>query len=332
MPPPPPCLLGCAARIMTGAPSAGGRGLRSDAGADRRRRRSRCSIYAQLEAQRRMWCSGAGISPPVPPLPPPELPLTPAHIWVCWPVRAIPDAEVFRPLTVGVLATGSELLEAGEAVGSRQDLRCQRDPERRPAAAAGLCRAAAATARMTRRSSPASCGSCLTRLRCGHHQRRRFGRAEGLPARRAGTCWGHSLLFAGRGPEARQPHAGGRGRRQAGVLPVRQPLCRSGNSGAVCHPGPAAGGRAPGGGAAFFPRTTWALSPPAFPNPARVTRFLRARAAGRPAWTIPGEGNAEAHSSGSLSAMMGCNCLVELPAGSGPVAPGEEVEVLYFVQ
>ena len=48
--------------------------------------------------------------------------------------------------------------------------------------------------------------------------------------------------------------------------------------------------------------------------------------------TIPGEGSTEAHSSGSLSAMMGCNCLVELPAGSGPVAPGEEVEVLFFVQ
>ena len=30
--------------------------------------------------------------------------------------------------------------------------------------------------------------------------------------------------------------------------------------------------------------------------------------------------------------MMGCNCLVELPEGSGPVAPGEEVEVLNFVQ
>ena len=46
---------------------------------------------------------------------------------------------------------------------------------------------------------------------------------------------------------------------------------------------------------------------------------------------IPGEGNTEAHSSGSLSAMIGCNSLVELPAGSGPVEPGEEVEVLSFV-
>ena len=68
-----------------------------------------------------------------------------------------------------------------------------------------------------------------------------------------------------------------------------------------------------------------------FSKPSKGTRFLRARALGGLV-EIPGEGNAEAHSSGSLSAMTGCNCLVELPAGSGPVAPGEEVEVLNFVQ
>ena len=68
-----------------------------------------------------------------------------------------------------------------------------------------------------------------------------------------------------------------------------------------------------------------------FSKPSKGTRFLRARALSGLV-EIPGEGNAEAHSSGSLSAMMGCNCLVELPAGSGPVAPGEEVEVLNFVQ
>ena len=68
-----------------------------------------------------------------------------------------------------------------------------------------------------------------------------------------------------------------------------------------------------------------------FSKPSKGTRFLRARALGGLV-EIPGEGNAEAHSSGSLSAMMGCNCLVELPAGSGPVTPGEEVEVLNFVQ
>ena len=48
--------------------------------------------------------------------------------------------------------------------------------------------------------------------------------------------------------------------------------------------------------------------------------------------TLPGAGNTEAHSSGALSAMMGCNCLVEILAGSGPVESGTEVEVLCFVQ
>ena len=80
----------------------------------------------------------------------------------------------------------------------------------------------------------------------------------------------------------------------------------------------------------ILPRTTCTLTT-GFSKPSKVARYLRAKAMGGSV-TIPGEGSAEAHSSGSLSAMMGCNCLVELPAGSGPVAPGEEVEVLFFVQ
>ena len=68
-----------------------------------------------------------------------------------------------------------------------------------------------------------------------------------------------------------------------------------------------------------------------FSKLSKSSRYLRAKAIGA-AVAIPGEGNAEAHSSGSLSAMIGCNCLVELPAGSGPVSPGENVEVLSFVQ
>ena len=79
----------------------------------------------------------------------------------------------------------------------------------------------------------------------------------------------------------------------------------------------------------ILPRTTCTLTT-GFSKSSKGDRFLRAKAAGGSV-TIPGEGSAEAHSSGSLSAMIGCNCLVKLPAGSGPVAPGEEVEVLYFV-
>ena len=79
-----------------------------------------------------------------------------------------------------------------------------------------------------------------------------------------------------------------------------------------------------------FARTTRTLTT-GFSKSSKGNRYLRAKALGGSV-TIPGEGNAEAHSSGSLSAMIGCNCLVELPAGSGPVTPGEEVEVLSFVQ
>ena len=80
----------------------------------------------------------------------------------------------------------------------------------------------------------------------------------------------------------------------------------------------------------LLPRTTRTLTT-GFSKSSKGNRYLRAKARGGSV-TIPGEGNAEAHSSGSLSAMIGCNCLVELPAGSGPVTPGEEVEVLRFVQ
>ena len=80
----------------------------------------------------------------------------------------------------------------------------------------------------------------------------------------------------------------------------------------------------------LLPRTTRTLTT-GFSKPSKGNRYLRAKAMGGSV-TIPGEGNAEAHSSGSLSAMIGCNCLVKLPAGSGPVTPGEEVEVLSFVQ
>ena len=68
-----------------------------------------------------------------------------------------------------------------------------------------------------------------------------------------------------------------------------------------------------------------------FSKPSKGNRYLRATFCGGKV-TLPGAGNAEVHSSGALSAMMGCNCLVEIPAGSGPVEPGMEVEVLCFVQ
>ena len=101
--------------------------------------RSRCA-FTPGSSPTPMWCSGVRTSPAGAPIAAAGTVLTPAHIGVLA-GQGIPDAEVFRPLTVGVFATGSELLEAGEAwLPARSTM--QRDPECRPPAAAGLCRGA----------------------------------------------------------------------------------------------------------------------------------------------------------------------------------------------
>lgn len=60
-----------------------------------------------------------------------------------------------------------------------------------------------------------------------------------------------------------------------------------------------------------------------FPKPSRSRRLVRARFDGER--VCAGGGN---HSSGSLSGMIGCNCFIDIPAGSGPLADGDEVEIL----
>ena len=52
-------------------------------------------------------------------------------------------------------------------------------------------------------------------------------------------------------------------------------------------------------------------------------RLIRARCEGG---TVRLTG--ENHSSGSLATMIGCNALIDIPAGSGPLSDGDEVEVL----
>ena len=70
-------------------------------------------IYARLQPNANVVFRGEDIAAGAP-IAAAGTVLTPAHIGVLA-GQGIPDAEVFRPLTVGVLATGSELLEAGEA-------------------------------------------------------------------------------------------------------------------------------------------------------------------------------------------------------------------------
>ena len=72
-----------------------------------------------------------------------------------------------------------------------------------------------------------------------------------------------------------------------------------------------------------FPRIR-AILKDAFPKPSHGRRFIRAHydiAAGTV--SIPGQ-----HSSGSLFSAVGCNALIDLPAGTGKLASGDNVEIL----
>lgn len=72
----------------------------------------------------------------------------------------------------------------------------------------------------------------------------------------------------------------------------------------------------------FLPRRTTAVVEGSFPKGSQVRRFLRGVChEGRV--TLSGK-----NASGLLSSLVGCNCLVDLPAGSGPVSSGDTVSVL----
>lgn len=59
-----------------------------------------------------------------------------------------------------------------------------------------------------------------------------------------------------------------------------------------------------------------------FPKAGRGRRFLRGKYA-QGHVTLP-----EGHSSGQLASLVGCNCLVDVPAGSPPLEAGQEVELV----
>lgn len=61
----------------------------------------------------------------------------------------------------------------------------------------------------------------------------------------------------------------------------------------------------------------------AFPKSSGVRRFIRGRIEDGTVWLPEG-----GHSSGMLASMAGCNCLVDIPAGSHGLEPGTDVEVI----
>ncbi len=59
-----------------------------------------------------------------------------------------------------------------------------------------------------------------------------------------------------------------------------------------------------------------------FPKGSGMRRLVRARIEGGIV-TVPEKG----HSSGGIGTLAGCNCLIDIPGGSGPLAAGDEVMV-----
>ena len=61
-----------------------------------------------------------------------------------------------------------------------------------------------------------------------------------------------------------------------------------------------------------------------FSKNSRRRRFLRGKAEGKEVWLPDQQAN------GQMRSMVGCNCLIEIPAGSGPIKAGDKVEVLWL--
>ena len=315
---------GCAARIMTGAPLPPGADCvlmqeLTDSGEEQVR------IYARLQPNANVVFRGEDIAAGAP-IAAAGTVLTPAHIGVLA-GQGIPDAEVFRPLTVGVLATGSELLEAGEAwaPGKIYDANGIQN-------AARLGQLGFAVQRRHCSDDPEVIACQLRELLTGCDAvitsgGVSVGQKDYLPA--VLEQLGAQMLFAGVAQKPGSPML-------AAEIAGKLVFCLSGNPFAAAatleqYAIPAllrAAGRRE---ESCIPTRTVCTLTNGFSKPSKGNRYLRATACGGKV-TLPGAGNTEAHSSGALSAMMGCNCLVEIPAGSGPVEPGTEVEVLCFVQ
>ncbi len=319
-----PLPAGCAARIMTGAPLPAGADCvlmqeLTDSGEET------VQLYAALKPRQNVVFRGEDITAGAV-IAAAGTVLTPAHLGVLA-GQGIAEVPVYRTLTVGVLATGSELLVPGEpwAPGKIYDANGIQN-------AARLRQLGFAVQRRHCSDDPdeiarqmqellACCDAVITSGGVS------VGQKDYLPT--VLERLHAEIIFAG---VAQKPGSPMLASKDGGKLV----FCLSGNPFAAAatleqYAIPAllrAAGRCE---ESCIPSRTTRTLTTGFSKASKGSRYLRAKASGANV-TIPGEGNAEAHSSGSLSAMIGCNCLVELPAGSGPVAPGEKVEVLCFVQ
>ena len=316
--------VGCAARIMTGAPLPEGADCvlmqeLTDSGEET------VQLYAALKPQQNVVLRGEDIAAGAV-IAAEGTPLTPAHLGVLA-GQGIAAVPVYRTLIVGILSTGSELLAPGEpwAPGKIYDANGVQNTARlRQLGFAVQRRHCPDDPEKIARQLQQLLSICDAVVTSGGVS---VGQKDDLPA--VLERLGAQMLVEGVAQKPGSPML-------AAKVGGKLVFCLSGNPFAAAatleqYAVPAllrAAGRCEAG--CISPRTVRTLTT-GFSKAGRDERYLRAKAMGETV-AIPGEGSAEAHSSGSLSAMIGCNCLVKLPAGSSPVAPGEKVEVLHFVQ
>ena len=233
--------VGCAARIMTGAPLPEGADCvlmqeLTDSGEET------VQLFSALKPQQNVVSRGGDIAAGAI-IAAEGTPLTPAHLGVLA-GQGYAEVPVYRTLTVGILSTGSELLAPGEpwAPGKIYDANGIQN-------AARLGQLGFAVQRRHCSDDPEVITCQLRELLTGCDAvitsgGVSVGQKDYLPA--VLEQLGAQMLFAG---VAQKPGSPMLAAEIAGKLMFclsGNPL-RSGNPGTVRHPGPAAGGRAPGG-------------------------------------------------------------------------------------
>lgn len=313
---------GRAVRIMTGAPLPRGADCilpqeLTDCG------KEQVEISRELSAGSNICRQGEDVPLGTVLLEPGDL-LTPAHIGVLA-GQGFREVEVFRQMKIGILSTGSELLQPGQLwlQGKIFDSNAAQIQARLGQFGfLTMQQQSPNTIRGTARMMQTMLQSCDALVTTGGIS---AGEEDYLP--QILVRIGADILFRG----IRQKPGGGI---LAACYNGRLILCLSGNPFAAAatleqYALPTLlrlGGRQE---AMCIPKRARLRLKSRFEKASRQNRFLRGIAQG-PEVILPGK--TEDHSSGSLRTMIGCNCLVYLPAGTGPITPGAEVEVMYFVQ
>ena len=310
-----PVTPGACARIMTGAPIPPGadcviRQEDTDCGA------SRVCIFVSSAPHSNICRRGEDLRRGAP-IVSRGARLTPAHLGVLA-GQGLSRVPVYPPLRVGILATGDELVDPGAPLppgriyNSNQTYLAARLAQlgMRPVIAP---RGADSLEMLTASLEELLC-RCDAVVTTGGVS---VGQRDLIPA--ALSALGARQLFHGAAVKPGSPVL-------AAVLQEKPLICLSGNPFAAAATFELIA-RPPlcsmAGWAAPWPERIRGTLRTPFPKASPVRRLVRARLEGCSV-SFPSGG----HVSGALSALIGCNCLVDIPAGSPPLAAGACVEVV----